>query len=131
MRQRHEGKNSPFTLIIGPHHHPEVFDRDHEEEGPNQQGQNAQDRGGCGGQPNGWAEALAQRIEGTRANIAIYNPQSREDKQALLLVVTRFSHRNAYTRTAELTQSRKDTVGSPVRTLDRTFKTTFSLSPPP
>ena len=42
--------------------------------------------GGVVGQPNGWTEALAQRIQGTRADIAIHNPQSREDQQAPLLV---------------------------------------------
>ena len=29
MRQCYKGKNSPLTLVIGPHHHPEIFDRDH------------------------------------------------------------------------------------------------------
>src|SRR4029077_2453261 len=122
MCQRHEGKNSPLTLVIGPHHHSEVFDRNHQQEGPNQQRQNAQDRGRRGGQPNGRAEALAQRIEGTRTNIAIHNPQSRENQQASLLVAKRFSHFDAYTRTAELTQLRKNPVGR------QNLKTTSSLS---
>lgn len=107
MRQSHESKNPPLPSVIGLHHHPEILNRDYQEEGPNQEGQNAKDRGRRGSQPNGRTETSPQRIEGTRADIALHNLQSGKCKQAPLLVAKRFRHRDAYTGPMKSTQPRR------------------------
>lgn len=77
-RQRHQGQYAPLASVVGPHHEGEVLDRDHQDQQPEDQREEAQDGGGLDAKAKLAGEALAQGIERTGADIAIDHADRRQ-----------------------------------------------------
>src|SRR5207253_6009925 len=76
--QRHQGQDSALAAIVGAHHQHEVFDRDDDDERPEDQREDAQDvlRRWDHGVMS--AEAFAQGVERAGADVAVHHAEGAE-----------------------------------------------------
>ena len=80
-RQAEEGHDPALALIIGPHNEQHVFRRDHDHQRPEHQRQQAKHNLGSIA-ASGRLEALAQRVDRARANVAVHHTERAHDKGA-------------------------------------------------
>src|SRR5215218_8313871 len=85
-RQREQGNDAPFTTVVGLQDENAVLDRDHDDEGPEDQGEDAQHRLGgqiavaCG------VRGLLERVERTGSDVAEHNPERAEDGRSGVVI---------------------------------------------
>ena len=80
-RQAEEGHDPALAVIIGPHDQQHVFRRDHDHQRPEHQRQQAKHNLGRIAAPSR-LEALAQRIDWARTNVAVHYTECADDKGA-------------------------------------------------
>ena len=66
-----QGEDSTFTAIVGAQNEDQVFDADDEDERPDYEGENAVDVRRRASEPVLFLEALAERVEWTRPDVAV------------------------------------------------------------
>src|SRR6185503_1313928 len=79
--QRHQRQDAALALVIRAQDEDQVFDRDDEHQGPEDQGQDADDVLSSGGDAVGGIEALAKRVERARADVAVNNAEGAERQE--------------------------------------------------
>ena len=82
--QRDHGHDAAFATVVGTHDEHHVLDRDNDDQRPQDQGKDAQHI--CRVERDGMhpAKNFLDRIERTRANVAVNNPQSSQRQCGLL-----------------------------------------------
>ena len=91
--QGHQGQNAAFTPVIGPHNVQHIFDRNDNDQRPQDQGKHAYDIGG--GQGNGifTAKTSPQSVQGAGANVTVNNSQGCQADQQQFTPARLFSRR--------------------------------------
>ena len=69
-QERHQREDAPLTPVVGPEDDREVLDRDRQDEGPEDQGEDPEDVLGRGRDRVVPREALPERVEGARPDVA-------------------------------------------------------------
>src|SRR5215218_3737079 len=94
-RQREQGNDAPFTTVVGLQDENAVLDRDHDDEGPEDQGEDAQHR--LGGQiaVACCVRGLLERIKGAGSDVAEHNPECAEDGRSSVVIGLGAVERNA------------------------------------
>ena len=80
-RQRHQSEDAALALVVGAQHEDQVLDRDDEDQRPGDERQDAEDIGRGRGDAVRPVEALSQRIERARADIAVDDAERREHRR--------------------------------------------------
>jgi hypothetical protein len=81
LGERHERQRAAFALVVGHQQDGDVFDRDDEDQGPQNQRQNAEDDvPRQRASPRRRSRRLLERVEGAGTNIAVDDPDGAERK---------------------------------------------------
>ena len=92
--QRHQCQDAPFTPVVRAQHDGQVFQRDDQQQRPEDQRQDAQDIRGRWRQRVRAAKALAQRIEGAGADVTIHNSQRSQGQKCQVAACGRLRFHN-------------------------------------
>jgi len=79
--ERNQGEDAALAAVVGAHHERQVFHRDGDDERPEDERENPEHVRFADRNRVGTREALAQRVQGTGANVAVYDANGGEDEE--------------------------------------------------